>query len=225
MQKNSSDVSGASSAATADAPPGRWLAAAACCLAGPSAHARYRQHVLSSRPVTVMGAALGYVVGRVAEETPAHVVLPGAAATSYEVRRYAPSVVAETSYATETMGKNAGEAFGRLARYIGVFSDAQNRPGEKIAMTAPVLMGPQIGGGGGGGESEPQDCQGGSEGTVDGAKSPLLAGSLLADGRGKMAFLLPGMYQSVEAAPPPTNPAVLLRQLPERTQVGRGGQI
>jgi hypothetical protein len=167
-----------------------------------------------------MGAALGYVVGRVAEETPAHVVLPGAAATSYEVRRYAPSVVAETSYATETMGKNAGEAFGRLARYIGVFSDAQNRPGEKIAMTAPVLMGPQIGGGGGG-ESEPQ---GGSEGTVDGATSPLLAGSLLADGRGKMAFLLPGMYQSVEAAPTPTNPAVLLRQLPQRTQVRAGGE-
>lgn len=160
---------------------------------------------------------MGMVFGVIKEETPKFTVLKRTA--TFEVRRYQPSIIAETVYATNEMGKNAGQAFGRLARYIGVFSDAQNRShsgeSEKLAMTAPVLMAPS---GGGGGPSS--DGGGGAEN----ANTPMLAGeeaskaSLLPGGQGKMSFLLPATYTTVEAAPTPTDTQVVLRQLPERVQ-------
>ena len=160
-----------------------------------------------------MGATMGMLCGRISEETPKHTVLKAGA--GFEIRRYAPSVCATTDYASQEMGKDAGGPFGLLARYIGVFSDAQNRaPGgqgaEKIAMTAPVLMGPAGGApeaaaaGGGGGEQAPMLAEG--------------AAALLTDGRGSLSFLLPAKYGSVAEAPVPTDSRIVLRQLPERTE-------
>ena len=83
------------------------------------------------------------MLGVVREEMPRHMVVHKAA--TYEVRRYSPSVIAECSYGDRGWGGgNDGSPFGALARYIGVFGTPQNNAGkaggEKIAMTAPVLV-------------------------------------------------------------------------------------
>ena len=73
---------------------------------------------------------MGSVVGRVSEETPKFDVVRRAA--TYEVRRYAAGVAAES-------GDADGRAFGHLAKYIGVMAAPQNDRREAIAMTTPVV--------------------------------------------------------------------------------------
>ena len=92
------------------------------------------------------------VFGRVTEEMPAYQLLKEA--PGFQVRAYAALVVAET-HVSGVMDDGRSDAFKRLARYIGVFGEANNRGGhassasltgepEKIAMTAPVLMRPEV---------------------------------------------------------------------------------
>lgn len=142
---------------------------------------------------------MGMVLGRISEEMPAHTVL--ARASTYEVRRYARSVVAECSYGAGGWGGgDDGSPFGALARYIGVFGKPQNDK-EKIAMTAPVLVTP-----------EPIAMT-----------APVLV-SPGAEGQAThtMAFVLPASkYSSIADAPKPLDPRVTLRQLPERMQAVR----
>jgi len=148
---------------------------------------------------------MGMVLGVVREETPAFGVL--ATTASYEVRRYAPSVVAECAFGTGGWRNGAdGSPFGALARYIGVFGKAQNTQQgggvEKISMTAPVLV------------TAPEEI-------------PMTAPVLVTAGEQpehthRMAFVLPASkYSSVSEAPQPTDPRVTLRQLPERVQAVR----
>jgi hypothetical protein len=86
--------------------------------------------------------------------------------------------------------KDNSEAFRRLAKYIGVFGQAQNDGKSSIAMTAPVIN------------------------TGKGEKVAMTAP--VVNAAGKMAFVLPSKYKTVEEAPKPIDPLVSLRQLPER---------
>lgn len=145
---------------------------------------------------------MGMVFGRISEEMPAYSVLYKA--TSFEVRKYGPSVVAECSYGPGGWGDGSdGSPFGALARYIGVFGNPQNSQqggSEAIAMTAPVLVTPP----------SPQ-------------KIAMTAPVLVTPSESHtMAFVLPASkYATVAEAPKPTDPRVTLRQLPERVQAVR----
>ena len=79
---------------------------------------------------------MGSVVGRITEETPAYEVL--STGDNFEVGRYAAGTAVEASDANN-------QAFGALAKYIGVMSKPQNARGEAISMTAPVVSIPDEG--------------------------------------------------------------------------------
>ena len=79
---------------------------------------------------------MGSVVGRITEETPAYEVL--STGDNFEVRRYAAGTAVEASDANN-------QAFGALAKYIGVMSKPQNSRSEAISMTAPVVSIPDAG--------------------------------------------------------------------------------
>lgn len=151
---------------------------------------------------------MGAVVGKIAEETPAHVVVHRA--QGYEVWRYPRSVVAVVrAAALDPNDPPRGEAFLNeafriLARYIGVFGEPQNRAAvsqdgapEKLAMTAPVIM------------PAPQKIA---------MTAPVIMPNAQRDddlGEDCMMFVLPARFGSVEEAPRPTNEAVTIEQLPE----------
>ena len=83
---------------------------------------------------------MGSIIGKITEELPRHEVL--AKTASYEIRRYAPCVVAETGFqSTKGMFEgDQGNSFMRLAGFIGVMAKPKNEQAAPIAMTAPVLM-------------------------------------------------------------------------------------
>jgi len=151
---------------------------------------------------------MGMILGIVREEMPRHSVIH--TASTYEVRKYAPSVVAECSYGGAWGSGDDGSPFGALARYIGVFGTPQNKKaegssGEAIAMTAPVLVSPAT--------SSPEAIA---------MTAPVLV-SAPKTAQHTMAFVLPASkYSAVEQAPQPTDPRIRLRQLPERVQAVRG---
>ena len=77
-------------------------------------------------------------------EQPVYAIVRAAGAAC-EVRRYEPMIVASTRYAaSSSMAGDSDGTFGRLARFIGVFSTPANTDGEgqptAISMTAPVFL-------------------------------------------------------------------------------------
>ena len=106
----------------------------------------------------------------------------------FEIRDYAPSIVAETI--VEGSLEDAGsEAFGRLFRYIS----GNNRPGTKIAMTAPVTQEPE-----------------GQEIAMTAPVTQQPAG-----GKWAVSFMMPAAYD-MASLPQPLDPAVRLREIPAR---------
>lgn len=202
------------------------------------------------------------LLGKVDVETPAHVVVHKT--EKYEVWRY-PAQVAATVHAADLPRSDDGtlladnemtnKAFPILARYIGVFRDPENRKpsagdeesnseadGEKVAMTAPVIMTGKEGAAKDGGEQKDNGekvamtapviltgeadgekvamtapvIMSGNEETQGGESGEEKTGTEEAQGKGQsMTFLLPAKYTSVEQAPVPTNGAVKLSMVPE----------
>mmetsp|Transcript_67873 Transcript_67873/g.75991 ORF Transcript_67873/g.75991 Transcript_67873/m.75991 type:complete len:226 (-) Transcript_67873:128-805(-) len=109
--------------------------------------------------------------------------------TTYQIREYGKRFAAEVDYSD---AKNTGSPFGTLAKYIGVFGDAQNEGTEAMEMTAPVSMerkGTQLSG---------EDDSSGS-GSGNGKK---------------MKFFLPQEYDELEKIPKPKNPNVKIVEIP-----------
>ncbi|KAG8466621.1 hypothetical protein KFE25_008000 [Diacronema lutheri] len=144
------------------------------------------------------------VLGRVDEEQPQYEMvrtLRGGA----ELRRYAPQLVAQVVWkgrAGDAPFTDNREPFFALAKYIGVFGEAQNaKPSggasEAIAMTAPVLMG-----------EAPEKVA---------MTAPVLVGEAVSRGAGArfMRFVLP-CELTLATAPRPTNPAVQLVEVPAK---------
>jgi hypothetical protein len=109
---------------------------------------------------------------------------------AFEVRRYAPYVVAEVRV-TGDFEQAGGRAFRLLANYI--FGGNQGQ--RKMAMTAPVIQAP----------AEPVKMA---------MTAPV---TQMAEGEGwRVQFVLPSDV-SLETAPIPNNPQVTIRQEPART--------
>lgn len=146
------------------------------------------------------------VLGKVTEETPKFETLrslPNGA----ELRRYAPYLVAQVEWTPRADDADTRAPFMALAKYIGVFGEAQNKraggggEAHKLPMTAPVLMG----------EAPPSP-----------EKLPMAAPVLIGDALGElsptkrfMRFVLPSAL-TLETAPTPTNPEVQLVEVPAK---------
>eukprot|EP00536_Pseudo-nitzschia_multiseries_P005292 jgi/Psemu1/318615/estExt_fgenesh1_pm.C_970006 len=82
---------------------------------------------------------MGSVFGKETVKEPAFKTIfqrPPLAQTTYQIREYGTRFVAEVDY--DGGNRNTGTPFRALARYIGVFGDAENEGSESMAMTAPV---------------------------------------------------------------------------------------
>nr|KYP67703.1 hypothetical protein KK1_024055 [Cajanus cajan] len=80
---------------------------------------------------------MGLIFGKISVETPKYEVIKST--SEYEIRKYAPSVVAEVTYDPSQFKGNKDGGFTVLANYIGALGNPQNTKPEKIAMTAPVI--------------------------------------------------------------------------------------
>ncbi len=106
----------------------------------------------------------------------------------YEVRRYAPYLVAET--AMPTLGtSDRSNAFRGIAAYI--FGGNESR--QSIAMTAPVVMDAPV-----------------SPTTVASEKIAMTAPVIMT--AGVMQFVMPAKYKTLDDLPKPKDPRIKLRQ-------------
>jgi len=134
-------------------------------------------------------AALLFPAAPRAYEEPRHEVV--AKGEGFEIRRYAPHLVAETEVAGP-FGEARSQAFRRLFRYIS----GANRDGAEVAMTVPVTTAPS-----GGGAKIAM--------TVPVTSAPGEAGGYV------MRFAVPSRY-TLETVPQPTDPAVRIREVGEQ---------
>lgn len=145
---------------------------------------------------------MGSVFGKETVLEPAFKTLlerPLPAQTSYQIREYGTRFVAEVDYAGGD--KNTGSPFRALAKYIGVFGEAQNEGTESMAMTAPVAME--------------------RKGTPMAMTAPVAMEKNADSSAGgkRMKFFLPAEYDSLEKIPKPTNPAVKIAEIPPQMGV------
>lgn len=137
---------------------------------------------------------MGMVFGKIDVEQAKYDVILEEKNGEYEVRKYYPAIAAQVS----NMQDNSG--FNILAKYIGVFGKPENAAVKKsspeaVAMTAPVVS-----------KSEPEAIAM----TAPVVNTPAKTNA--------MQFILPAKF-SMANAPRPTNSAVKLVELPERTYV------
>ncbi|KAI5561184.1 hypothetical protein BDE02_16G097800 [Populus trichocarpa] len=137
---------------------------------------------------------MGMVLGRITVETPEYEVIQSS--NDYEIRKYAPSVLAEVTYDPSQFDGKKDGGFMVLANYIGALGNPQNTKPEKIAMTAPVIT----------------KTGGGSE------KIAMTAPVVTKEGSGEgekmvtMQFVLPAKYKKAEEAPKPVDERVVIRE-------------
>ncbi|KAL5740472.1 hypothetical protein ACOSQ2_029652 [Xanthoceras sorbifolium] len=142
---------------------------------------------------------MGMVFGKIRVDTPKYELVQSS--PDYEIRKYAPSVVAEVTYDPSQFKGNKDGGFSVLANYIGAFGNPQNTKPEMIAMTAPVIT-----------KSTPSQ----SENIAMTAPVVIKGGG---EGEKKMVtmqFLLPDKYKKAEEAPKPIDERVVIREEGER---------
>lgn len=126
---------------------------------------------------------------------------------SYEVRRYAPVIVAETLVDGD-MDAASSKGFRLIADYIfgnnTLAATGAENASEKIAMTAPVTL-------------EPVARSAKIAMTAPVTAEPVAADASMATAsQWRIHFVMPGQY-SMQTLPKPVNAAVSLRELPART--------
>lgn len=127
---------------------------------------------------------MGSVLGIQKIEEPAFTVLSQRA--NYQIRKYGTRYVAKTS--TDQSEPNQ-TPFSMLAKYIGVFGEAENENEVKLDMTAPVVM-----------TSE---------------KVAMTAPVVMQNQENSMTmmFVLPSQYDSMEKIPKPTNSRIQIERV------------
>ncbi|WP_459555479.1 SOUL family heme-binding protein [Lacunimicrobium album] len=111
----------------------------------------------------------------------------------FEIRAYPELLIAKTS-----SGGTEREASNRNFRTLAGYIFGKNRQGEKIGMTAPVLM----------------PDQAGKKGEEIGMTAPVLQKEV--DGKFEMIFIMPSRYDRT-TLPQPETPEIELGTLPART--------
>mmetsp|Transcript_27564 Transcript_27564/g.40710 ORF Transcript_27564/g.40710 Transcript_27564/m.40710 type:complete len:232 (-) Transcript_27564:40-735(-) len=137
---------------------------------------------------------MGSVIGRESvEESHFTIVLDRTTNvdTTYELRQYGKRMAVETA---ENRGANDNKAFGKLARYIGVFGEPENEAQESIAMTAPVAMSKR-------------------GGTKIAMTAPVVMDRKEGQS-GMMQFMLPAKFDTMDKVPKPINADVHIKELP-----------
>ncbi|XP_024935142.1 heme-binding-like protein At3g10130, chloroplastic [Ziziphus jujuba] len=142
---------------------------------------------------------MGMVFGKISVETPKYEVIRSF--TDYEIRKYAPSVIAQVTYDPSQFKGDKDGGFTLLANYIGALGNPQNVKPEKIAMTAPVIT------------KAPQST----------AEQIAMTAPVVTKSRGgeekkmvTMQFLLPDKYRKAEEAPKPVDERVEIIEEGER---------
>ncbi|KAL5729376.1 hypothetical protein ACHQM5_002343 [Ranunculus cassubicifolius] len=167
---------------------------------------------------------MGIVFGRMSVETPKFQALKST--TSYEIRKYPPSVVAQVTYDPSQVGGERG-GFGILANYIGVTGRPQNtKPEKKISMTTPVIT-----------STEPQKIAmttpviTSTEPQKIAMTTPVITSTepqkiamttpvMTASSDSKMVtmeFGLPSAYTKAEEAPKPSDERIVIKEVGEKT--------
>mmetsp|Transcript_4819 Transcript_4819/g.14524 ORF Transcript_4819/g.14524 Transcript_4819/m.14524 type:complete len:226 (-) Transcript_4819:1191-1868(-) len=161
---------------------------------------------------------MGMVFGKIDVETPKHEVV--LEKDGFQVRKYPPQVAATVDSSSmensEDDRKFSSEAFSTLAKYIGVFGQPKNQKrsetgGEKVAMTAPVVMQDDKA------EGEKVAMTGPvimEDNKAQGEKMDMTAPVEVQSGK-TMTFLLPAKY-TLDTAPVPTDSRVRVHEIPER---------
>lgn len=137
-------------------------------------------------------------------ETPAYeVVMEGAEA---ELRRYAPMIAAEVRVVAGDTDAAGSMGFMPLANYIF----GNNRPGEKVATTAPVTTAPVTA----------RDSLQGGDGDKIAMTAPVTTAPE-ADGQYAVRFMMPSEW-TMDTLPAPADDRVALVEVPERFVVVSG---
>lgn len=158
---------------------------------------------------------MGSVIGKESVLEPAFKTImdrPATAQTTYQIREYGARFVAEVEYAGGD--KNTGSPFRALARYIGVFGEAENEGAQGMAMTAPVAMENK-------GTSMAMTAPVAVErkGTPMAMTAPVSMEKSSSEGGKVMKFFLPAEYDSLDKIPKPTNPDVKIAEVPPQVGV------
>lgn len=150
---------------------------------------------------------MGLILGKISDlEQPKYEVLDKK--ENCEVRKYAPSLIAEVTYVGNHFKNESENGFMTLASYLGVVGKPQNtkpndeQAGEKIAMTAPVVT---------------QEKRAG-EGEKIAMTAPVVTVEKQESGDKKMTtmqFILPSKY-TMETIPTPTNKEVFIKETESR---------
>jgi hypothetical protein len=109
-----------------------------------------------------------------------------------EIRLYAPQIVAEVTIKAGSLSEAASEGFRPLANYIF----GANTPRQKIEMTSPVTVAPK--------------------GQKIAMTAPVTAAPADAGGDYVVHFLMPPEW-TLDTLPAPSNPAIVLKEMPART--------
>lgn len=126
---------------------------------------------------------------------------------SFELRHYAPVIVAET-WVDGDMDDASSKGFRAIADFIfGNNTSAQSQQSSKIAMTAPVTVEPQA-------ASEKVAMT--APVTVEPAADAPGASGWAAAKRWRVQFVMPSQY-TMATLPKPNNGAVTLREVPGKT--------
>jgi hypothetical protein len=139
------------------------------------------------------------IFGRMSNESPAHDVVRKVEKDgyTYEIRKYPKSLTAEVT--SDDIGVTgsafSSEGFKVIARYIGVFSQAENSTKESIPMTAPVVTYPV-----GSGEELATPVF-----TIEEYK------------RQTLCFYIPKKY-TLESIPSPVDPRIKIKEVPPRCE-------
>mgnify|MGYP003703755671 FL=1 len=153
---------------------------------------------MSSRPFAVGLFSLFLSWNAMAIEEPRYEVTTRA--EPYEVRRYAPMLIAQT-WVEGDMDDAGSQGFRAIADYIFGNNRLPNGPSAKIAMTAPVTM-------------EPQSAKIAMTAPVT-MQAEEDATSMKAAQRWRVHFVMPSQY-TLANIPKPNNPRVTLVEVPEK---------
>jgi len=143
---------------------------------------------------------MGMILGKITVETPKYKSVEKKG--DIEIREYEPAVVAEVTYDPKTMKRGRDGGFMILAGYIGAIGTPNNKkgsePGEKIAMTAPVIT---------------QEHGGAEKIAMTAPVITTEGGSSEEKNLVTMQFVLPSNY-ILETSPTPTDERVKLKEFP-----------